>query len=149
MCLYRTVNTCVPVDLSVFQCVVSVFTSGPGCHVCHLLKSIQEGSGNHDGCPESKTNTTHQYINPLNRNRKEVLDLIWICTSLGGTNSSSGESDFTSIFITYMIHSTKQICYLGVLMGCLRWGWYIMSFIKIQASAQTSDDKNPSSGLIL
>lgn len=49
LCLYHPVCVC-------------VHTSGPGCHVCHLLKSIQEGSGHHDGRPESETNTTHTYI---------------------------------------------------------------------------------------
>lgn len=37
-------------QLCVYLCVV---TSGSGRHVCHLLKSIQEGSGHHDGRSET------------------------------------------------------------------------------------------------
>lgn len=36
-----------------------VVTSCPCRHVCHLLKSIEECSGHHDGRPESKTNGRH------------------------------------------------------------------------------------------
>lgn len=38
---------------------VCLRTSGAGCHVCHLLESIQEGSGHRDGRPETRQTQGH------------------------------------------------------------------------------------------
>lgn len=85
--LVRTVHT----RVSVCVCVrVGLFTSGPGRHVSHLLKGIQEGSSNHDGSPESKTNATHILLYKSIKYITSSVSLIWICTRL--TENCQGTS---------------------------------------------------------
>lgn len=64
LCLLHTVCLSVYMYSGVYICMcafalvcVWLFTSGPGRHVCHLLKCIEEGSGHHDGRPESQKNS--------------------------------------------------------------------------------------------